>query len=111
MARSISLPDLMERFHLSECQLKKEVSDDHLNKLSKVINGHEVIGPELGLKDIDLTDLSAAGSEFQKNRKMLNTWKQRFSFNATFKVLIEALLNCSKGQQATDVCRILTHCE
>lgn len=43
----------------------------------------------------------------EKRRALIVKWKELFSFNATYKVFVEALLRRGKAQQATEVCKLL----
>ena len=54
MARpGISLQDLVDTFHLSQDQLDREVSEgteEHLREVARIIDDHEIVGYELGLR-------------------------------------------------------------
>ena len=103
-----SLQDLIEKYQLSPHQLDKEVSEEHLRDMSRIIADHEIVGPELGLSDAEMVAVDTdARTQQLKKMKMLKTWKQEFSFKATYRRLIEALLRCHRGGDAQKVCELL----
>jgi len=103
-----SLQDLIERYHLTPRQLDKEVSEEHLREVSWIIDDHQIVGPELRLSAAEMTAVNADARTHQlKKMEMLRTWKQKFAWNATYKRLIEALLQCRRGGDAQKVCELL----
>ena len=76
--------------------------------MSRIIADHEIVGPELGLSDAEMDEINADAKTQQLRRmKMLKTWKQKFAWKATYRRLIEALLNCHRGGDAQKVCELL----
>ena len=108
MAKPISLQDLVDKCHLSPRQLDKEVSEEHLRDVSRIIADHEIVGPELGLSGAEMVAVNADARTHQlKKMEMLKTWNQKFAWNATYRRLIEALLNCHRVDSAYKVCELL----
>ena len=108
MAESeVSLQDLVERFKLSNHQLDAEVSDEHLRKASRIIADHKILGPEVGLSSAEMTAIDQQPPEHQRFA-MLEKWKQKLDWKATYRKLIEALLRCSRADTARQVCELLT---
>jgi len=104
----ISLQDLKEKYHLSEDQLNKEVSDEHLRAVSRIIDDHKIVGPELGLTEQEMTAINRDNETHDlKKGAMLRQWKQKYSWKATYKNLVEALLKCSRANDARRVCELL----
>ena len=104
----ISLQDLIEKYQLSLHQLDEEVSEEHLRDVSRIIDDHEIVGPELGLSDAEMTALNADGRTHQlKKMEMLRKWRQKSVWKATYRRLIEALLHCGRGNHAQKVCELL----
>ena len=103
----ISLQDLSVRFQLSQALLDEEVSEEHLRETSRIIEDHEIIGPELGLTTQEMTAICSSSQGLQR-LKMLNKWKQKCVWNATYRQLIEAFLKCGRGDHARDLCQLLT---
>ena len=106
---AISLQDLIERFQLSPHQLDTELSEGHLGEVSRIIDNHHIVGPELGLSRQEMTTISSDvhGMELQKI-EMLRVWKRKCVWRATYRILIEAFLRCNRGDYARKVCELLT---
>ena len=108
----ISLQDVIDRFHLPQYLLDKEVSEEHLRKISRIIAHHEIVGPELGLTSQEMTTISSDVNKQELQKiEMLKKWKQKYIWNATYRKLIEAFLNCGRADHARDVCELLTKSE
>ena len=45
--------------------------------------------------------------EQDKQHKTLQKWKSKFAFKATYRNLIQALLDSGKGDHAEEVCKLL----
>lgn len=108
----ISLQDLKKVCHITEDQLDMKISDEHLREVSRIIDDHNTVGPELGLTPQEMAAINhdAKTMEHQK-MTMLTKWKQKFAWKATYKMLIEANLKCSRGEDAQKVCELLTQSE
>lgn len=112
MARpGISLQDLIDRFQLLPALLDKKVSEEDLRKISRIIDDHEIIGPELGLTKQEMTAISPSKTHKLQRLETLRKWKQKYAFKATYRELIEALLECGRGEQAEYVCELLAQSE
>lgn len=101
----ISIQELVTKFQLSQALLDKELSEEHLREASGIIDDHETVGLEQGLSRPERTT-SSLEPEFQ----MLTRWK-KYVGKATYRKLIEALLKCSKTDQAQEVCKLLARSE
>lgn len=105
----ISLQDLIDKYNLSEHMLERELSEEHLTKVSRIIDDHEMVGPELGLTPSEMTTIRSDVNRQELQRlEMLTKWKQKCSWKATYRKLIEGLLRCSRGDNARKVCELLT---
>lgn len=104
----ISLQDLKDRYQLSQDQLDKELTEEHLKQVSIIIDDHEIVGPEMGLTEAEITAINCDGNtQDQRNLEMLKIWKRKYHWNATYRMLIEALLKCSRADHAQRVCELL----
>ena len=108
MAEPISLQKVKERFHLSQNQLDAEVSQEHLIAANRIIGDHRILGPQLGLSPEEMDDIKQERSPKLQRSAMLKKWKEKFAWEATYGVLIEALLKCSRADCAGNVCKLLT---
>ena len=43
----------------------------------------------------------------EKRIGMLERWKEKFAFKATYRVFIEALLSCGKASDVTEACKVI----
>ena len=106
--KGISLQALTDRYNLSQDVLDKEVSEEHLREVSRIIDDHEVVGPELGLSQPQMSAINSdAKTQELRRMKMLENWKQIFAYEATYRKLIEALLKCYRRDIAQNVCELL----
>ena len=106
----ISLQDLIEKFQLPHDQLDKEISDEHLREVSRIIDNHEIVCSKLGLTCtmLEMTEASADVNKQELQRmEMLRRWKEKCTQKATYRKLIEVLLECSRADQAQEVCKLL----
>jgi len=103
----ISLQDLVERFQLSDELLDTSLSDEHLREASRIIDDHRILGPELGLKSVELKTINQEQSPELQRLATLEKWRQKLAWKATYRKLIEALLKCSRADVAEQVCELL----
>ena len=47
-------------------------------------------------------------NEAEKRLRMLQKWKETFAFKATYKMLVQALLDSGNAENAERVCQLLT---
>lgn len=100
--------DLIDEFELHDYHLDEELNEDHLTEVSRIIDDHEVVGPELGLTEQEMVAINQeASTQEYKKEAVFKKWKQKFSQGATYRTLIEALLRCSRTDCARDVCKLL----
>ena len=56
-------------------------------------------------------DIAAVDGDYrtveEKRIGMLEKWKERFAFKATYRVFIEALLSCEKASDAVEACKTI----
>jgi hypothetical protein len=103
------LEELLKYFHLSEKVSSQQVSDIHIKEISQAYCGKwRQLPPYLGVKTIDAKDIDRGpGDEEEKRSNFLNKWKDVKGLNATYKVLIGALLDTRCRNDAEGVCKIL----
>ena len=108
-APRVTLQDLTERYQLSQDQLDKELSEEHLREASRIIDDHEVMGPELGLDEAEMIAINRDARTHETRKvAMLKIWKQKYAYKARYKQLIAALLRCNRAGHAQRVCVLLT---
>ena len=66
------------------------------------------VAPYLGLTESEVDGVDSDGRDEQDKRlKTLQKWKRRLCFRATYKSLIQALLDSGRADHAEEVCRLL----
>ena len=100
---AISLGNLIERFQLSDKQLDASLGEEQLREASRIIDDHEILGPELGLTPAEMTAISSEKTLQLQRSAVLRKWKQKFAWKANYRTLIEALLKCSRADLAQEV--------
>lgn len=77
--------------------MDREASEKHLRKIPRIIDYHEIAGPELGLTESKMTAVNQIGTPELQRVDMLRKWKQKFSWRSTYHILTEGLLSCSRA--------------
>ena len=107
----MALPDptldgLLKEVGIPMSLLEQRCSDDHLTSISLFLYWRKV-APHLGLDETDIEEIDSKKIEPEKRLEMLQKWKMKKSYLATFKVLVEALLKVGCADHAERVCRLL----
>ena len=103
----VSLPDLIERLRLSKYQLDTRLGEEQLTEVARIVADHEILGPELGLTDDEMTAISTEKTFQLQRSAALKKWMQKSAWKATYRTLIEALLRCSRADLAEKVGELL----
>lgn len=109
MQQSLSSQSLLEHFKLKKEDYNLEVSDRHINDISRShCRGWKFLPPHLEMKNIVMEDIDRGpGSEEDKRRSFLLKWKQTKGCNATYERLVSALLQIECRRDAESVCKLL----
>ena len=106
---AISLESLVGSHHLSEEDMNKEITDGHIEVISRSLcEKWRSLPPHVNLdsiveKDIDRMKLE----EGENRRKFFGIWKEKQGSRVTYKRLICALLRIECTQDAESVCKLL----
>ena len=104
-----TLDDLVRVTGVPLQKLDEPCSDEHLITISSDLTQWRTVAPYLGLKESDIEEIETdARTESQKRSKALRKWKNKYSFKATYRVLMEALLKCHMADRAEKVCHLLS---
>ena len=104
-----TLDDLVRVTGVPPQKLDKPCSDEHLRDISSNLTQWRTVAPHLGLKEGDIEEIETdARTESQKRSKVLRKWKNKYSFKASYRVLMEALLKCHMANRAEKVCHLLS---
>ena len=99
----------MEDYQISDKECSKQVSDIHLQKLTRThITKWRLLPPILGLEEAMKDDIDhESGDEGEKQYKFFTGWKEMQGADATYKALINALLKIGCRSDAEYVCQLM----
>ena len=104
--------ELCKRFELSDEDIDKEVSDDHILEIYPQLEKWKRVAAHLGLTqaDVQAIESGARPDEELMRLYMLQEWKKkkRLERKATYQVLLNALTKCSCTESALQVCELLS---
>ena len=105
---SLTLESLLKVNNLSEAQVYQQIGDHDLTRLAEWFNGkvedyieHE----QFGLEPQKQVHVKSQKKVSKAARILLSYWKQKKAQQATFKALLELLLDINKGTVAQCVCK------
>ena len=97
----ITLEELLKEVGVCPEKVNDSISDDHLREIALILPSWKTIAQFLGLEE---NDLDAIEQEEKKDQvmklKALQKWKGKFGFKATYKKLVEVLLQLAKADIA-----------
>ena len=97
---------------MKECRipvtlLDQECSVEHLKKISHFLDWRRV-APFLGLSEMDIQEIeSDKKTDSEKRLQALEKWKRMYAFKATYRKLVEILLEVKDANSAQKVCKLL----
>ena len=102
---SLTLEDLIAEYGVKN--IDKECSDEDILAFGEFCDPWEEVGKFLGLSPADISAITEDHRTASLRRLgVLQKWKSRFAFKATYRALITALLKCKKADEARKVCHI-----
>ena len=105
---AITLEELLKEVGVHSEKLDDSISDDHLREIAIFLTSWRTVATYLGLSDIDMNDVEREGANEQEKRlKVLQKWKGKFGFTATYKKLVVVLLSLGMADVAEKVCLLL----
>ena len=99
----VTLQELMSHVGVSAEVRKEPCTEAHLSTIALWLPDWQIAAPHLGAS----ADAHVSTNQQEKNRYVLNQWKQRFAFKATYKHLVEVLLTVGRADVAEEVCSLL----
>ena len=110
MMAKVSAEDVASGIGLAADELSKPCDSNNIPSLGDCFREWEVIFGSL-LSEIDIHDVNEENTTRVKKRiAALRKWRNRKGREATYKVLVDALLNSGERYQAENLCRkILAH--
>jgi len=104
----VTLAELLKEVGVSPIHLDKTCTSEHLQAIALFLESWRTVAPHLGLSKVQVENIENDGkAESEKRQKMLESWKTKYAFKATYMVLVSALLKIGMADQAERVCRLL----
>ena len=105
----VSIQDLVKFCEITEDWLDREVTYERFNDISSHLTQWKRIVHSLNISEdeVEAIENDQPKAEMQKI-SFLKTWKQKMSFKATYRALVDALLSIERAEDARGVCQILT---
>lgn len=104
----ISFEELIAYVNLPADKLDKQCSDEHITSMSLFLPSWQAVSPHLGLTETDEEEVNEEGRKIQDKRyRILQTWKAKNLFKATYRVLVDVFLKIGRADLADKVCRLL----
>jgi hypothetical protein len=111
MAEHSDLSSVLNHFKISKADSELQVSDDHLQKISSSCGEKWRLLPTyLGLGDIVVSDVICEhpqNDEHEKRFSFFKKWKRMRGLQATYRSLINGLLEINYRSDAEYVCALL----
>ena len=110
--QSSQLVELCKRLELSNDNVDKEVSDDHILEIYPQLENWKLVALHLGLTQADIQAIETAAKSDEPLMRvyMLQKWKKKKQLDgtATYQVLLKALIKCNCSESALQVCELLS---
>ena len=107
MMAQISAEEVANGVGLAASELSKPCENSIISSLADCFSQWKMVFGSL-LSDLDLNDVDKENSiEGEKRIAALRKWRDRNGREATYKVLVDALLNRGERYQAENLCKIL----
>ena len=108
---NLTIEKLKQETGIDDSQLTTMIREEDINKIAGLFDNVETYLDMLGLlpaQQTDVKDTVVRHSTEQAMIKALKLWRQPNPYNATFKALIEILLDLRRGDVAINVCQYIT---
>ena len=95
--------------HISMDILEQECSSEMLPNLAKFCVDWKLVGYHLKLTVAEIAAVDGDNRTVDEKRVgMLVRWREKLVFKATYRVLVQALLDCGRASDAVDVCKAIS---
>ena len=104
--------ELCKKFKLSDEDIDKEVSDDHILEIYPQLEKWKRVAAHLGLTQADVQAIESGARPDEELMRLytLQEWKRkkRLDGTATYQVLLQVLTKCKCSESALQVCELLS---
>ena len=102
------LVELLAHCGVEDSSLDKEVTSAEYREISRYLSQWKLVAPKLNITEEEVEAIENDEKKAEMQRiGFLRTWKQKFSMRATYRILIKALLNIQRAEDARGVCQLL----
>ena len=92
--------------------INRECDSVDILSLASFCDPWELVGQHLRLNSAQISAIDGDNRSIDLKRLgVLQKWKETFVFKATYRMLVGALIDCGKAQQALEVCKYLARKE
>ena len=99
---------ITEHYELTEAHISKQISDAHLDEVAQFCLDWQKLPSHLKMEDRIAADTESDHAKQEERRcEFFRTWKEQNGFDATYKILIRALLEIGCRSDAERVCKLL----
>ncbi len=104
--------EILAHCGVTDAQLENPCSNDDITAIARFLISWRTLAPHLGLDESEEEEIEEDGrEEAEKKLKALRKWKSKFAHKATYKVLVEALVNINMAEHARHICQLVeAHC-
>lgn len=106
---AVSIQDLVSICGVEEACLEREVIYTHFHEISRHLSQWKLLSPKMNIAQPEVVAIESDNQNAEIQRlSFLETWKQKMSIKATYRVLVESLLSIGRAEDARGVCQVLT---
>ncbi len=104
------LQELVDKYHVDTVKLDREIPDNEIPVIAAYFDSVNLYSQAMSLSPADQTTVRTTLVQCDAQTAMaycLSIWKSHYSFNATFRALLELLLRLNRVEVAARVCQYL----
>ena len=106
---AITVKKLEERYQIPQGLLDDTFTDEHAKEFALSVDSWELLASHLDLSEQQIEAIKIDNKSQEVRRlKVLNKWKQKFAYHATYRRLLEVLLSIDRKDLACNVCELVT---
>ena len=108
MSVKVTVEELLAHCEVDSRLLGEEVTSEYYHQLSPHLSQWKNVAPKLRFTDDEVESIDNDNTKAEAKRvSFLKTWKQKFAMKATYKALIQSLLNIERVEDARGVCLVV----
>ena len=101
--------EIVKLYSVTEVDLKRKCSDEHILKIGEFISWKNVGRHLSEITSQNMKDIESNGSDQEEKRIMLlEKWVEGNGSNATYGAMMAAMVRAGKRNEAEEVCKLLT---